>query len=777
MSSPIYVLMLALALQAQTPPGEVRGTILGDDEGGRRPLPHALVELTGPGETRSVLADSAGRYVISGVSAGLRRLRALHVGYDETRVEVLVPDGASVSVDLALAPRPVELAGVLVRSDGLALPEVAGREAHDGAGRARAEISLRALEATPGLAEAGLGDAARKLPGNEPSDPTDVLFMRGSTADLKLVLLDGAPVYTPFHLGGLIKSFDAAALGAATHHVGGAPARYDGGLSYILDLRTRSPDRDRFRTEGSVDLMSAGATVEGPLGERAGVLASSRALHGLESRLVGGGRSPYGYVDGLARGEVDLAPGHRISMTAFGNRESVHLSLSEAAAEAPAGVGSPATVPDDASWGNLALSIAYGGSWKTTDVDLGASVTRYRAELPIPLPRDTGQAATPRDPDAPPDALLASGETARLRLTADAKRSGADGALRFGVSLDRLRMDAGASRLSGPGAGGAEAYDLRATGSVLGGYLDGLRRLGPELDLRYGLRVDRFDPGGTRSAIRLALLWSVREDALLTIAAGRYHQLTRATDTDVELQMGDGSATGTGGIAPSLDEAPLLSVARSDHLVLSLDQRLTPAVRLAMEGFYKRFGDLSGVRQEDLNASGVDLRLLREGSRLTGWLGYSLSWFWEEPDALGRSDEFAGRHLLTAGLRGRAVGPWGVDVQVAYSDGLPLTSIPFARGALGQEDVSAPTTGMDGSARQEPAPSTDAFLRVDAEVFADFETVWGARTVRFRPYLRVLNALDRRDALFYYFEPWRDPALRPLAELSVVPVLGLEWRF
>jgi hypothetical protein len=44
-------------------------------------------------------------------------------------------------------------------------------------------------------------------------------------------------------------------------------------------------------------------------------------------------------------------------------------------------------------------------------------------------------------------------------------------------------------------------------------------------------------------------------------------------------------------------------------------------------------------------------------------------------------------------------------------------------------------------------------------------------------YLRVLNALDRRDALFYYFEPWRDPDLTPLAELSVIPVLGIEWRF
>ena len=46
-----------------------------------------------------------------------------------------------------------------------------------------------------------------------------------------------------------------------------------------------------------------------------------------------------------------------------------------------------------------------------------------------------------------------------------------------------------------------------------------------------------------------------------------------------------------------------------------------------------------------------------------------------------------------------------------------------------------------------------------------------------RPYLRVINALDQRDALFYYFEPWRDAELRPLAERSILPVFGVEWRF
>ena len=151
--------------------------------------------------------------------------------------------------------------------------------------------------------------------------------MRGSTTDLKLVLLDGAPVYTPFHLGGLLPSFDATTMGGAVLHVGGAPARYDGGLSYILDLRTRRPRRDRLHGGGALDLMSGQASIEGPLGERAGLLLAGRALHDAAALVWGSAGSPYGYADALLRFDAEPAAGHRLGVTAFANHESVFLDL------------------------------------------------------------------------------------------------------------------------------------------------------------------------------------------------------------------------------------------------------------------------------------------------------------------------------------------------------------------------------------------------------------------------------------------------------------------
>jgi hypothetical protein len=310
---------------------------------------------------------------------------------------------------------------------------------------------------------------------------------------------------------------------------------------------------------------------------------------------------------------------------------------------------------------------------------------------------------------------------------------------------------------------------------VIGAYVEGIHPLVPDFDLRYGARLDGFDPGGVKGALRAAVLWSLGPHAVLTVAGGRYHQLVRPGDTEAQLAVGDGLEVGTSVPTTVGTSTPLLRVATADHLTLSLDQDVTPEVHIAFEGFLKRFRGLVPSLARELAASGADLRVMRQDDTSTAWLGYSLSWFWETGVP---GPEFSGQHLLSAGLQRSLIGPVGLDLRASFSDGLPLTAVSF-------QDVREPgfyTASEDGFESQSlsasPAPThADGFLRLDAEIFAEWTHRWGPRTMRIRPYLRVLNALDRRDALFYYFEPWRGEGLHPLAELPVLPVVGLEWRF
>lgn len=733
--------------QQQAAPGAIRGVVRGQADAGAQALPHALVQVAAAGAPLVAMADGAGAYALAAVPPGLQRLRVVHLGYRPLEVEVLVPAGDTVTLDFELEPEPVALAPLTVWGDP---GRAASRDTMPRPVADLAEAAVRALDVSPGMAEAGLGAAARTAAGGEPPDPAAVLLMRGSTADLKLVLLDGAPVYTPFHLGGLLPSFDVEALEGADLYLGGAPARYDGGLSYILDLRTRRAHRDRVRGTGAIDLLGARLALEAPAGERAGLTVASRALHSMADGLLWDGRAPYGYLDAHARLDVDLAPAHRVSATGFWNREAVYLDLAAAGASASRLTGSA----DDATWGNAAAAFAYEGSLGATGAGVTAAFTRYRARLPL-------AGAIPR---------LARGTSARTRLTADFRRGIGEGVLRYGASYDGLATEYGARILD---AHASHPVEVGAHAAAAGAYVEGEGPVGSDLRVRGGLRVDHFSgEGGLRAAPRLSVTWLLTDDAAVTLAVGRYHQYARAPDTLVHLALGD-SATA---LQPG---EPLLPVAAASHVVLSLDQQLAPRLRLGLDGFVKRFTGTAGSDLEPLHASGVDLRVLREGARTTTWLGYSLTWYWEGAGARATRSRFTGRHLLSAGVAGRISERAGVDVRVAYGDGLPYTAIPVAR------DAMAEASPLGLSSRREVVDAaaplagglTDDFFRIDAEVFGVLSPRWHGRRVEVRPYLKVLNALDRRDALFYYFEPWRDPRVRPIAELSLLPVIGLEWRF
>ncbi len=754
---PIHLTLTAVLLAVQVPTsGTIEGVVRGYEQTSGRTLAYATVEAATPGEHRSAVADSLGRYRFESLPAGLVRLRISHPGHRSARVDVQVPPGGTVSLDVDLEQRPILLSPIEVLSD----PVVRGR-APTAVDPPIPEIEVITLALSPGLGEAGLGEAAATLPGNDPADPSDVLFMRGSTTDLKLVLLDGAPVYTPFHLGGLLSSFDAFALGGAALHVGGAPARYDGGLSYILDLRTRTPRRDRMRGRGGLDLISGHVALEGPLGDQVSFAVSTRALHDLGSIVLGGAHNPYGYRDALARVDAELGGDHRLSSTAFWNQESVLLSV-----EGQPATGVPALPgPEDASWGNQALTVAYRGVLGEVTLD-AAAASGYQADLPL-RPTSTGT-----DPADPSEGLLASAETGRLRLTLDASAPFGENRIRFGGAVDRVTTSYSAREFADLALGPSD--ERGANGVVAGGYVDGVLSLAPGLDLRAGARVDAFSTeSGARVAPRVAFLWSLSADALLTVAAGRYHQYTRASEEQVELAVSDG--------APVSVTGPLLSVAAADHVVLSLDQRLGRGVRLGLEGFWKGFSGLATPDDDVLRSSGVDLRVLHEGSRATAWLGYNLAWFWSGTRGLSASN-FAGRQLLSAGLTGMLDGRTGGSLRVAYSAGLPYTSIPLGRGSEDAATAGGPLPPqLPGDAAEEDpvfgGQPDDGFLRLDLELFARFNPRIGGRSVEIRPYLRLINALDQRDALFYYFEPWRDEELRPLAERSILPVFGMEWRF
>jgi hypothetical protein len=741
--------------QAGDPPpvgegGEIRGRVFGLRRGEEVPLPNVMLDLTRGLRQRTLITDSLGRYSAPGLEPGTWRVRALHVGYEGIALEVLVPRGGTVALDMELTSKPIALPPVVVRG----LPLAVARPGAPPTTREVGEVSLRALEGNTGMVEAGLAQVTRSLPGqSDEAEPTDVLLMRGSAADLKLVLLDGAPIYTPFHLGGLVESFDPGTLGGASLFLGGAPARFDGGLSYILDLRTRSPARDRFKGEIAADLLTSRFRLESPIPGGA-VLLGSRMVHGFGTPALGRGDLPYGYKDLLVRGEWGQVERIGAFLTGFWNGEEVRLDVGDLA------------FADGARWGNLAVTGGVSGVLGEITGDLRAAVSRYDARLPVA--------------DSLP--LFARSRSERIRITGDLSSPWGDGTLRVGASMDGLTSDYLARGLDSLGSVVHSGLGLKGTSGGI--YAEGTQPLGPSLTFRGGLRFDHFSgDGGLRAAPRVALTWLLTDNAALTLAAGRYHQFSALSSPQVEETLtpapGDSLAP-----APS----PQLTVGSANHLVVSLDQILAPGLRLGLEGYVKNFAGVTGVADQRLSASGVDLRVAREGDRTSGWLGYTLTWFWASDEGfLGGDSRFVGRHLLSAGLSTRLSERTGLRLRVGYGHGLPYTAIPMAKetgsdafndpGGIRSEEFNLNGDNVLNEAPGLAIGPDEGFLRVEAEFFGSWTTWLGGRKSELRPYIRVLNALNRRDALFYHFDPWRDDTPRPLAELPILPLVGLEWVF
>ncbi len=732
----IAVLALALVAALAAPQDSLLGQVHGQvrAEVSDAPLAGVTVEAIGGGVHRVTRTDAAGAYTLRDLPAGRARVQVRQLGYDILQLGVWVPAGGAVDLDLSLRLRPVSLVGIEVQ----AAPRALGSESTSPTRLHIGQLRRQVLDMPPGLVE--LGDGYRGPPGQAPLDPGDVLYIRGA-AERKLVLLDGVPVYTPFHLGGLLEPFEADVLHSASLHLGGAPARYDGGLSYVLDLTTRPGRSDRTRFSGALDMMSGKGMLEGGRGDAFRYRLAGRAIHGLGVGPFVEASLPYDYLDGLARVDASVGPGV-VSLTGFGNREGVRLD-SAGVHEASAG------------WANTALSLRYAGRIGGSDGTITLARSAFAADLP-----------TLRS-----DEPAIRGETERLRIDADLVRDTGPVRLGYGASFDRtglvyqtrVRDEAGATSLG----------RATAAGNVAGAYLEGGWQVGERLRVRSGLRTDLFDAAGElRVSPRLSVTWLLGERAALTGSAGRYHQYVRGHDFAVMIERAD-----TAHVAALPGSGSSLVVGSATHTTLSLHQEMDNELRLGVEGFFKSFEDADITGPGRSHASGVDLWVSRDAGSVRGYAGYSLSWVWAA-SAPGPSDSFAGRHLVNGGVVAPFLGGAELDVRFSYGAGLPFTAIPhMSPDGPGFETRSPESRTLSaGSTPPVPVvPEDGSHLRLDlglARTFTPGER--GASEIT--PYLRVLNALDQRQGTYYRGRS-EGSAMEPVTTLPLIPLLGVRWSF
>lgn len=110
---------------------------------------------------------------------------------------------------------------------------------------------LKVVQLLPGVRNAGEGSAG--------------IYVRGGGPDQNLIMLDDAVVYNTGHLFGFFSIFNSDAIKNVSLIKGGMPAQYGGRLSSVLDISMKEGNNQKLQTEGGIGLIASRVSIQGPL--------------------------------------------------------------------------------------------------------------------------------------------------------------------------------------------------------------------------------------------------------------------------------------------------------------------------------------------------------------------------------------------------------------------------------------------------------------------------------------------------------------------------------
>mgnify|MGYP001212056799 FL=1 len=91
------------------------------------------------------------------------------------------------------------------------------------------------------------------------------IYVRGGGPDQNLFLLDGVPVYNASHLFGFMSVFNPDAVKSVQLYKGGFPARYGERLSSVVDIRMKEGNMKELHGNFAIGIISSKLSLEGPI--------------------------------------------------------------------------------------------------------------------------------------------------------------------------------------------------------------------------------------------------------------------------------------------------------------------------------------------------------------------------------------------------------------------------------------------------------------------------------------------------------------------------------
>ena len=737
------------------------------------PVQGAYVYVTGADGhvRRSTLSDERGRFTLRDVPSGSVTVRARRIGLLATLAVVDVPEGGTATLVLRMATQPRRLETVTTTAKATERDQF-----ENAADVGPVTMSRLQLSAVPSVGEPDVLRAVQLMPGVLARNDFSAGYnVRGGEADQNLVLLDGMPLYNPFHLGGLFGTFIDATVSDVSLLTGAFPAAYGGRMSSVLDVTSQTEARQGVHGTLAASLLATSLSLGGALPDArtSWALAGRRTYADAIASAFTDRSVPYHFDDAQGKVVHAFENGAELSLTGYAGGDVLAGSFADLGAD----TSSNGAGQFGFDWGNqavgltLRLPLPHGAVLRIGDKErLGLgdsalfvqrlSATRFATRL------DLGEGA--------------------LTLTNSVREARAGGSLdwRANRHTRTLGYDAAYYLVDYAGGSSVGIQSLALKQKLASGalYFDDTWRASRRLLVRGGARAELVTGVNYRGVSpRASVKFFADDDLAFTLTGGHFTQwLHSVRDEDTPVNIFDFWVA-------SDDKLPVSS---ADQLSLGAERWWGPRRFIRLESYVKRYDRLPERNNADdparngdefLRATGTSYGadvLLRqvEGGRLAGWVSYSYGVSRRSVGDVGYFPAQDRRHNLNAVASLKQGSRTTYTARIGLGTGTPYTNI------IGQvyRRVYNPESGTwdsdAGGVDREPVGGAHngarypLFQRLDLGVARRYE--W--RGAEITPAFQVVNAYNAPNVFVYTFDYTSNPPTRRgISQFPILPTIGV----
>ncbi len=209
------------------------------------------------GKSSGIISNQYGFWSVT-IAEGSYQIITSHVGYKPAIISLKLVADTTINISL--------LNGISL-SDEVVVTATKRENNLKAAQMGKITLPIGQIKAVPAfLGEVDLLKVVQLLPGvRNAGEGSAGIYVRGGGPDQNLIMLDDAVVYNTGHLFGFFSIFNADAIKNVSLIKGGMPAQYGGRLSSVLDVSMKEGNNQKYQVDGGLGLIASRLSIQGPI--------------------------------------------------------------------------------------------------------------------------------------------------------------------------------------------------------------------------------------------------------------------------------------------------------------------------------------------------------------------------------------------------------------------------------------------------------------------------------------------------------------------------------